>query len=151
MSITLRYADSRNQAVEIMNDAFMKVFENIKSYDQKRPFKPWFRRIVINTAINHYHKNAKRKVHENFALHENNIGQNETITATLSYEEIIEMVQHLSPAYRTVFNLHVIEGFSHREIADMLEISVGTSKSNLFKAKKNLQVIIKNNLSVNLK
>lgn len=149
MSITLRYADSREQGVEILNDAFMKVFKNIKSYDQNRPFKPWLRRIIINTAINHYHKHKKRAVHDSFELHENSIGQNEAITSSLSYQEIIEMVQQLSPAYRTVFNLYVIEGFSHREIANMLDIAEGTSKSNLSKAKKNLQEIVKKNLSYN--
>ncbi|REL33008.1 RNA polymerase sigma factor [Rhodohalobacter sp. SW132] len=151
MSITLRYADSREQGVEILNDAFMKVFENIKSYDQSRPFKPWLRRIIINTAINHYHKYKKGAVHDSFELHENSIGQKEAITCSLSYQEIIEMVQQLSPAYRTVFNLYVIEGFSHREIANMLDIAEGTSKSNLSKAKKNLQEIVKKNLSYNRK
>lgn len=58
MSITLRYAASRNEAVDILNDAFMKVFTNIRKYDENNPFKPWFRKIIVNTAINHYHKNS---------------------------------------------------------------------------------------------
>ena len=146
MSITLRYSDTRDQAAVILNDSFIKVFDNIKSYNPDRPFKPWFRRIIINTAINHYHKNKKERILTPFEIHENNLGRNETITSSISYEDIIEMVQKLTPAYRTVFNLHVIEGYTHQEIAQMLHIAEGTSKSNLAKAKKNLRVILEKNL-----
>lgn len=148
MSITLRYADSREQGAAILNDAFMKVFNNIKTFDTDREFKPWLRKIIINTAINHYHKNKKEREMEfsQFEIHENNLGQKETITSSISYQEIINMVQQLTPAYRTVFNLHVIEGFTHKEIADMLGIAEGTSKSNLAKAKKNLQAILEKKL-----
>lgn len=145
MSITLRYAESRDEAAEILNDAFMKVFTNIKKFDSDRPFKPWLRRIIINTAINHYHKTKNHREIESIDLAENNVGEEQQIISGISYEEIIQMVQRLSPAYRTVFNLHVIEGFKHREIADMLDIAVGTSKSNLSKAKKNLQSILEKN------
>lgn len=148
MSITLRYADSREQGAAILNDAFMKVFNNIKTFDTDREFKPWLRKIIINTAINHYHKNKREREMEfsQFEIHENNLGQKETITSSISYQEIINMVQQLTPAYRTVFNLHVIEGFTHKEIADMLGIAEGTSKSNLAKAKKNLQAILEKKL-----
>lgn len=147
MSITLRYADSRDRAAAILNDAFMKVFVNINKYDLDRPFKPWLRKIIVNTAINHYHKNKKTREWEDLEVAENELGQKEAITSGISYEEIIEMVQQLSPAYRTVFNLYVIEGFKHREIAEILGISVGTSKSNLSKAKQNLQSILEKNLT----
>lgn len=145
MSITLRYADSRAQAAEILNDAFMKVFTNIEKYDSNRPFKPWLRRIIVNTAINHYHKHQKDRELVDLELAENNTGTKEEVLSGISYDEIIEMVQQLSPAYRTVFNLYVIEGFKHKEIADMLDIAIGTSKSNLSKAKKNLQSIVEKN------
>lgn len=145
MSITLRYADSRDQAAAILNDAFMKVFANIDTYDSDRPFKPWLRQIIINTAINHYHKHQEQLKLERLDTAHNKMNTRETITSSISYSEIIDMVQQLSPAYRTVFNLHVIEGFKHKEIAEMLEISVGTSKSNLSKAKHNLQEILQKN------
>jgi len=148
MSITLRYADSRNEASAILNDAFMKVFDNIKKYELKRPFKPWFRRIVINTAINHYHKTKKEKERPIIDLQENGISEDESIISGLSYREMIEMVQLLSPVYRTVFNLYVIEGFTHKEIAEKLQIAEGTSKSNLFKAKQNLRSILEKNLTL---
>lgn len=145
MSITLRYADSRGQAAEILNDAFMKVFTNIEQYDSTRPFKPWLRRIIVNTAINHYHKHQKDRQLVDLELAENEVSTKENVLSGISYDEIIDMVQQLSPAYRTVFNLYVIEGFKHKEIADMLNIAVGTSKSNLSKAKKNLQSIVEKN------
>jgi RNA polymerase sigma-70 factor (ECF subfamily) len=145
MSITLRYADSREQAAEILNDAFMKVFTNIEKYDLTRPFKPWLRKIIVNTAINHYHKHQKDRQLVDMELVENEVSTEEDVLSGISYDEIIEMVQQLSPAYRTVFNLYVIEGFKHKEIADMLNIAVGTSKSNLSKAKKNLQSIVEKN------
>lgn len=147
MSIALRYADSRDQATVILNDAFMKVFTEIDRYDTKRPFKPWLRQIIINTAINHYHKHENQLKAEHLEAARNKMDNQETITSSISYDEIIDMVQQLSPAYRTVFNLHVIEGFKHKEIAEMLEISIGTSKSNLSKAKQNLQAILKKNFA----
>lgn len=145
MSITLRYADSRGQAAEILNDAFMKVFSNINKYDINRPFKPWLRQIIVNTAINNYHKTKNERQMEELEMADEEMSRQEKIISGISYEEIIEMVQQLSPAYRTVFNLYVIEGFKHREIAKMLDISIGTSKSNLAKAKRNLQSILEKN------
>lgn len=145
MSITLRYADSRGQAAEILNDAFMKVFSNINKYDINRPFKPWLRQIIVNTAINNFHKTKNERHMEELEMADEEMSRQEKIISGISYEEIIEMVQQLSPAYRTVFNLYVIEGFKHREIAEMLDISIGTSKSNLAKAKRNLQSILEKN------
>lgn len=147
MSITLRYADSREQGATILNDAFLKVFDNIRKYDSGRAFKPWLRQIIINTAIDHYHK--FNKIPEKLAsqITDNDVARDETITSGISYQEIISMVQLLTPAYRTVFNLYVIEGFTHEEIAGMLDISVGTSKSNLSKAKRNLRALLEKNLT----
>lgn len=147
MSITLRYADSREEAAQILNDAFMKVFNNINKYDTDRPFKPWLRRIIVNTAINHYHKNQREEQQVELDSVERKLSREQEILSGISYDEIIEMVQQLSPSYRTVFNLYVIEGFKHKEIAEMLGIAVGTSKSNLAKAKKNLQSIVEENFS----
>lgn len=147
MSIALRYADSRDEGVDILNDAFMKVFNNIRKYDISRPFKPWLRRIIINTAINHYHNNKKHLLKTDIAALENDIAEDESIISGISYREIIDMMQELTPGYRAVFNLYVIEEFTHEEIADMLGISIGTSKSNLAKAKKNLRTILENKLT----
>ncbi|MEX0684973.1 MAG: sigma-70 family RNA polymerase sigma factor [Balneolales bacterium] len=147
MSITLRYAESREQAASTFNDAFMKVLDNIKKFDTSRPFKPWLRQIVVNSAIDQYHKDKRNMELMDFNLNGNDMGTDETIISGISYQEITKMVQQLTPAYRTVFNLFVIDGFKHEEIAEMLKISVGTSKSNLAKAKRNLRVRLEKNLS----
>ena len=146
MSITLRYANSRDEAAEILNDAFMKVFDNITSFNPDRSFKPWLRTIIVNTAINHFHKTHNGWKREELEVVKNKMGVEETVISGISYQEIVDLVQELSPAYRMVFNLYVIEGFKHKAIAAMLGISVGTSKSNLAKAKKNLQVMLERNL-----
>lgn len=148
MSVCLRYARSKDEALEILNDGFLKIFTRINKYDPERSFKGWVRKVLINTALDHYRKHLKHYkmvTHSKSedlqeAAHDNLNGLNH-----LLYNDLIALVQHLSPAYRAVFNLHVIDGYTHEEIADMLEISVGTSKSNLSKARSNLQVMIKKN------
>ncbi len=141
MSICLRYADNRDEAAEILNDGFMKIFQNIKRFDLARPFKPWLRKIMVNTSINHYHQKQRALKLEEIenARHRS---EQESILSGISYQEIIIMLQKLPPAYRTVFNLYVIEGYKHEEIASMLGVSTGTSKSNLFKAKEHLKRIL---------
>jgi RNA polymerase sigma-70 factor (ECF subfamily) len=143
MSICLRYADNRDEAAEVLNDGFMKIFQNIKKFDLSRPFKPWLRRIMVNTAINHYHHKQRELKTEEMEKARNRFGR-EDILSAISYSEIILMLRKLPPAYRTVFNLYVIEGFKHEEIATMLGVSIGTSKSNLFKAKEHLKRILNN-------
>lgn len=141
MSICIRYVNNRDEAAEILNDGFMKVFDNIDKFDIDKPFKPWLRRILVNTSINHYKKNqkySKQDPLENVQLE----GEEGEILSGIAYHEIIEIIQKLSPQYRTVFNLYVIEGYKHEEIAEILGISAGTSKSNLAKAKRNLQVLL---------
>ncbi len=141
LSICLRYADNRDEASEILNDGFMKIFTHIKLFDLSRAFKPWLRKVMVNTAINHFHQKQRniQAAEIDQAKHESDT---ENIISGISYQEIIAMLQKLPPAYRTVFNLHVLEGYKHEEIARMLNITVGTSKSNLFKAKESLKKIM---------
>ena len=146
MSITIRYADSEDEAIQVLNDSFMKVFRHIKKYHTEKPFKPWFRQIVVNTAINHIRKQEKfkREVQMDEAK---NISTGEDILSRISYQELMGMVQSLTSAYRTVFNMYVIDGFKHEEIAEALGISVGTSKSNLSKARNKLREMIQKNIN----
>jgi RNA polymerase sigma factor (sigma-70 family) len=141
MSICLCYADNRDEASGILNDGFMKVFLNIKQFDLSRAFKPWLRRIMVNTAINHY-RQKQRDLHAEELSRAQQKSEQENILSGISYQEIIGMLQKLPPSYRTVFNLYAIEGYKHEEIAKMLGITVGTSKSNLFKAKEALKNIL---------
>ena len=148
MAICDRYTSRQEDAVEILNDGFLKVFREIHHYqpsyaDVVSSFKGWLRKIMIYTAIDHFRKYHK---HEMVTKLDSVVYQvvsvNEDAVDKLSYDEIIRAVQELSPGYRTVFNLFVIEGLSHDEIAGQLGISTGTSKSNLSKARKQLQKIL---------
>lgn len=138
MAICRRYAIDDDEAADVLNDGFLKVFTHISKYDFSKPFKPWLARIMTNTAIDHYRSNLKFSVHEDLVDHEN-IGHQATVYGDMAYRELLGLVQGLSPAYRLVFNLFAIDGYSHEEISEMLNISVGTSKSNLFKARQKLQ------------
>ena len=150
MAICDRYAKRQEDALEILNDGFLKVFREIHHYqpayaDVVSSFKGWLRKIMVYTAIDHFRKYQKHDVvreldsvvYQVSSVHEDAVDK-------LSYDEIIRAIQELSPGYRTVFNLFVIEGLSHEEVAAQLGISTGTSKSNLSKARKQLQKILFN-------
>lgn len=146
MSIALRYAQNREEAIEILNDGFLKIFQHISEFDTNRSFKSWLAKIVVNTAIDHL-RSKKRISFTDDITQVYDLGVNDTAVDKLSYDELLKLVQTLPPAYRTVFNLYVIEGYQHQEIAERLGISEGTSKSNLFKAKKILKEKIEKAIS----
>jgi len=148
MAICDCYANNEEDAVEILNDGFLKIFKEVHRFkpaysNEINSFKGWLRKIMVCTAIDHFRKNKKHRV-----VGELNIATSkafsyeESALEKISYDEIIRSIQDLSPAYRIVLNLFIIEGFSHEEIADQLGIAVGTSKSNLAKARKQLQKIL---------
>ncbi len=148
MSICDRYTSREEDASEILNDAFLKVFKEIHHFkpsyaDVVSSFKGWLRKIMVYTAIDHFRKNQK---HQNLTELDAAIihlpVDDETALDKISCDEIIRYIQDLSPAYRAVLNLFIVEGFSHEEIAGQLGISIGTSKSNLAKARKQLQKIL---------
>ena len=141
MSICLRYASNRDEASQILNDGFMKIFSNLKKFDVSRPFMPWLSKILVNTAIDHYHK-SQREIQAEKMQDVKDESDTEKILSGISYQEVIGLLQKLPPSYRTVFNLYVIEGYTHDEIANLLNIATGTSKSNLFKAKEQLKVLL---------
>lgn len=156
MAICDRYAGTQDDALEILNDGFLKIFKEIQHYkpaytDVVSSFKGWLRKIMVYTAIDHFRKNHKHQMVTQLENIEHQVAiVNEDAIDKLSYEEIIRAIQELSPGYRTVFNLFVIEGMSHDEIASQLGVSVGTSKSNLSKARKQVQKILfkKNEIQV---
>jgi len=141
MSICLRYANNRYEASEIMNQGFLKVFTNLHKYDESRPFKAWVGRIMMNTSIDYYRSNLKVAFMEDIEAAAD-IGHYDLPDRRLSYNDLLALIQQLPNAYRTVFNLFAIEGYSHEEIAKKLNISAGTSKSNLFKAREKLKSMI---------
>ena len=141
MSIGIRYTDNRQDAMELINDGFLKVFKYIRTFEEWRSFKSWFRRIIINTAIDHYRKKNPMMAEVDLEA-VSMIGQKETQIDSMSYMEMLELIRQLPPSYRAVFNLHAIEGYYHKEIGQLLAISEGTSKSNYFKAKQRLQELL---------
>ncbi len=153
MAIAARYCNTTFEAEDLLQEIFINVFRKIKNYKHKGSFEGWLRRMVVNLSINHYHRTAKQRnqveiSNENESLSEWESGHYEEIISRLSEIEIIETVQKLPEGYRMVFNLYEIEGYSHKEIADQMGISEGTSKSQLFKAKKMLQSMITQNKAI---
>ncbi|RYU90487.1 sigma-70 family RNA polymerase sigma factor [Mucilaginibacter terrigena] len=144
MGICLRYAANRYEASEIMNQGFYKVFKNLNKYDITKPFKAWLGRIMVNTSIDYYRSNLKIAYTEELDKAEH-INDTEYADQNLNYNDLLEMITKLPRAYRTIFNLFAIEGYTHEEIGDMLNISTGTSKSNLHKAREKLKVMIAEN------
>jgi RNA polymerase sigma-70 factor (ECF subfamily) len=157
MSVCSRYTGKQEDATEILNDGFLKVFKEIHHFvpaysDVMNSFKGWLRKIIIYTAIDHNRKYYKYET--TTSLNEKAIEiahVDESALDKISYDEIIKAIRELSPAYRTILNLFIIEGFSHNEIAEKLGISTGTSKSNLSKAKVQLQKILFSHQTVLIK
>lgn len=151
MGICMRYANNKNDAVEIMNDGFLKVFNSINKFEHNNKnvvaqFTAWLSKIMVHTAIDKFRKNAKQAFMisvDDAVLHLP--ADIEDSLSKLSYDEIVNCIKQLTPAYKTVFNLFVIDGFSHDEISKELGIAVGTSKSNLAKARIQLQKMLSAN------
>jgi RNA polymerase sigma factor (sigma-70 family) len=153
MSACLRYISDRDEAQDVLQDGFIKVFNSIAKFDFNGSFEGWVRRIVVNTAIDHIRKKKKdifQVTDHEFIMNnytdEKDEKEDESIYTNLKSQEIMDAVQQLSPAYRTVFSMYVIDGYSHQQIADLLSINIGTSKSNLAKARMNLQKVLKEKL-----
>jgi RNA polymerase sigma factor (sigma-70 family) len=146
LSVCLRYTANENDAVDLMHEGFIKIFTNIHKYQPDTALNAWMKRIMVNRCIDHYRKMQHRQTTD--------IEKAETIQTSdadaisqFSEKEILAAIQKLPPMYQTVFNLYVLEGFSHKEIAENLHISEGTSRSNLVKARLKLKIFLleKNN------
>ncbi|ALJ00570.1 RNA polymerase sigma factor [Rufibacter tibetensis] len=138
MGVCLRYLKNEMDAEEVLINGFMKVYQNVNRFEQKGSFEGWVRRIMVNEALQQLRKQepmhlAIEKEHNYLA------SEDATADSEINAEEMMELLQELPAGYRAVFNLYAIEGYSHKEIADMLNISEGTSKSQLSKARAMLQ------------
>jgi RNA polymerase sigma factor (sigma-70 family) len=155
-AVCMRYTRDSDQAMDVLQEGFLKVFNNLEKYTGVGTFEGWMRRIMVNLSIDRY----RRLKHDLVLLGEQNdienwggetdeetedSGENDEIY-DITPEQIIDAMQQLSPAYRTVFNLYVYEDYTHQDIAEALGISVGTSKSNYAKAKKNMRKLLTKNL-----
>ncbi len=142
-AVCMRYAGESNKAEDLMQDGFIKVFRNIEKFRCEGSFEGWIRRIFVNSCIEHYRRNTTL-----YAIQEADVKSYEyydhNALESLKQEDIMKMVGELSNGYRTVFNLYVVEGYTHKEIGEMLNISEGTSKSQLARARYLLQQKIAN-------
>jgi len=139
--VCLRYAVDEEEALDILHEGFIKIFRHISKYTIGTSLTAWIRRIMVNTSIDYYRKKTRRRTEDI----DNAIALSDSdpdVVSQMSADEIIAALQKLSPAYRAVFNLYVIEGFSHREIAQQLNITESTSRSNLVKARTKLKNLL---------
>lgn len=143
--VCLRYASNNEEAEDILQEGFIKVFKKIGSYRSEGSFEGWIRRIFVNTAIEHFRR--KTYLQPITEVEESTVeGKYLSVLDSLAEKDIVQLVQQLSPGYRTVFNMYVIEGYSHKQIAAELGISEGTSKSQLSRAKQILQELVQKHL-----
>lgn len=142
MVICRRYAKNRDEALEILNNGFLKIFNHLENFQKSanHNFEGWAAKIMVNTAIDFYRAELRHQSDEvNASLY---IEDSQNVLDDISVQEILELISQLPTSYRTCFNLYVIDGYSHREIAEMLRIQEGTSKSNLAKARAKLQMML---------
>jgi RNA polymerase sigma factor (sigma-70 family) len=144
--VCLRYSGNVDDANDLLQEGFIKTFKNLDKFRGEGSFEGWMRRIFVNTSIEHFRK--KVKLYNVTEVQENTIedaGLN--VMDSMAEKDIIALVNELSPGYKAVFNMHVIEGYSHKEIADMLGISEGTSKSQLARAKGVLKKLLETRMN----
>lgn len=147
--VCMRYTRDTDQALDVLQEGFIKVFQNMERYSGAGSFEGWVRRIMVNLSIDRFRKqkndflllNGSTSIedYEDVVEDESDV---ESVDYDFTPEQILEAMQQLSPAYKTVFNLYVFENYTHQDIAEALSISIGTSKSNFAKAKRNMKKIL---------
>jgi RNA polymerase sigma factor (sigma-70 family) len=138
-AICLRYTKNREDAEDVLQDAFIKIYEHIDSFRNESPLEYWLRTITVNTALNHLRQQKNWKMMEDIEYHVNGMEGPDLILANFQLEQLMEMIQELPLGCQTIFNLYAIEGYQHNEIAEKLGISEGTSKSQYSRARSLLQ------------
>lgn len=141
MPICLRYADHREDALDILQDGFIKIFKGIDSFRDNISLHAWMKKIMVNTAIDYYRKKIRRRT-ENLDSAFHISSTDPSIISMMTADEILKSIQKLPVSYRTVFNMFVIEGYSHKEIANRLNINESTSRSHLVKARSKLKNLL---------
>ncbi len=135
--LCLRYSQDQTEAEDVLQEAFLKIMLNLKEYNGTGSFEGWMKRIAINTAITNYHKNLKHRFHydidEMYDLPAEDVNFD---SADFTRDELLSIINHMPQGYKMVFNLYAVEGFKHREIAEMLGIDINTSKTQFLRARK---------------
>ncbi len=152
MSVCMRYKRNKDDAAAVLNEGFLKILNNLDKYDDSTPFEAWIKRIMINTIIDEFRKNRKVKElieYTNFEEEERYADQFDFNTADQQFdaEDLEVIIQTLPPMTQKVFNLYAIDGYTHKDIADLLDISDGTSKWHLSSARKKLQEAIQTKMN----
>ncbi len=145
MGVCLSYATDEEEALDILHEGFIKVFRHVGKYKPGTSLSAWIRRIMVNTAIDYYRKNSRRRTEDMDEAYDISTNDPDAISRCTE-QEILEAIQELTPSYRAVFNLYVIEGYAHKEIAELLDITESTSRSNLVKARLKLKEILSERL-----
>ncbi len=145
LTVCLRYTKNRMEAEDILQEGFVKVFHNLEKFRKECPLEQWIKRIMINTALKHLRGQNLVIFDDELPVFEQVSVEESSVLAEYSFQELLKMIQSLAPGYQAVFNLYAIEGYTHKEIAEMLEISEGTSKSQYARAKNILQEMITRN------
>ena len=138
--VCLRYSNNEHEAEDLLQDSFIKAFKNIESYQNKGALGGWLRKLTLNTALEQFRKN--KNTNQTIELKEVNNYVDDTAIEKLELEDLLKKIQLLPTGFRTVFNLYAVEGFNHREIGEMLNISDGTSKSQYSRARLLLRTMI---------
>ncbi len=142
MGVCLRYCDSTEEAEDVVQNGFISIFENIESFKGTGSLEGWIRKIMVNTALTNIRKNKKLKQNIELDSVEFMLPSKTYMNDSFAAKDLLKIIQTLPVGFKTVFNLYAIEGYSHKEIGDMLNISEGTSKSQYSRAKAHLQKII---------
>ncbi len=143
-AICLRYSKDRAEADDILQDGFLKIFTKINQFSQEYSFEGWMRKIIVNTAITHYKQNLKHYYQKEIdEINEAEIESYEVNESEFTQEELLLVIQSLAEGYKLVFNLYAIEGYKHKEIAEILGIDVATSKSQFHRARKIIHARLK--------
>lgn len=150
-SVCLRYADNYEDAQDIFQDGFIMIFDKISQYRFEGSFEGWMRRIMVNHCIEKYRrKNYLYVINEEITSDDIDEEDAEAEFEDYSYQNLLDFIRELPDRYKQVFNLYVMEEYSHQQIAEMLDISVGTSKSNLSRAREKLKELLKKNSEVKI-
>jgi len=139
LGICIRYAQNRAEAEDILQEGFVKVFLNIKQYMGKGSFEGWMRQIMVNTALTNYRNNLKHYYHNDVTEIAESKIDDVSYDGEFTQEELLQIINELPEGYRMVFNLYAVEGYKHKEIAEMLDIDESTSKSQFSRGKKLIQ------------
>lgn len=144
MGLCRRYTKSREEAEDVFQETFIRIYKNIGQLNSLKHLEPWIKKIAVNAAVNYYHRHKRHYHYADYLDHDGGNADYELILSNLSDETLIRLINGLPEGYRMVFNLYVVEGYSHAEIATMLEISEATSRSQLNRARQTLKEQLRN-------